>query len=96
MLDDQWTKSTVSTPAAVESVSFARSLVEDDLVPAPGGTFDQYGALANGKLAGKDAALQFPRNLFADAFGSKCSDCRMFHGYPPTVSSVCLQGIIVA
>lgn len=57
VLDDQWTKSTVSTPAAVESVSFARSLVEDDLVPAPGGTFDQYGALANGKLAMMGAGI---------------------------------------
>jgi ABC-type glycerol-3-phosphate transport system substrate-binding protein len=57
VLDDDWAKSTVDSPEAVEAVTFARSLVADDLVPSPGGTFDQYGALANGKLAMMGAGI---------------------------------------
>jgi multiple sugar transport system substrate-binding protein len=50
-LNDDWTQATVNTPAAIESASFMRSLVEQKISPEPGGTFDQFTAMAQGKLA---------------------------------------------
>jgi multiple sugar transport system substrate-binding protein len=46
-----WTKATVNSAHAVEAVTFMRQLVEQKLSPAPGGQFDAFGAMAQGKLA---------------------------------------------
>jgi multiple sugar transport system substrate-binding protein len=51
VLDDTWTKSEIASPAAVEAATFVRGLIADGLAPAIGGTFDQYTATINGKLA---------------------------------------------
>jgi multiple sugar transport system substrate-binding protein len=51
ILNSDWTKSTVTDPAVVEALSFMRSLVAQGISPAPGGTFDPFGAMAQGKLA---------------------------------------------
>lgn len=51
VLNSDWTKSTVTDPAVVEALSFMRSLVAQGISPAPGGTFDHFGAMAQGKLA---------------------------------------------
>ncbi|GHO96887.1 sugar ABC transporter substrate-binding protein [Reticulibacter mediterranei] len=50
-LNADWTKSTVNTPQAVEAAKFMRSMVEQQISPAPGGTFDAFTATAQGKLA---------------------------------------------
>jgi multiple sugar transport system substrate-binding protein len=49
-LSGDWSKATVDTPAAVEAAKFTRSLVQENLSPRPGGQFDPYTALAQGKL----------------------------------------------
>lgn len=49
-LDPTWTTATVNSPQAIESATFMRSLVEQELSPAPGGAFDRFTALAQGKL----------------------------------------------
>jgi multiple sugar transport system substrate-binding protein len=51
VLNSNWTKSTVTDPAVVEALSFMRSLVAQGISPAPGGTFDPFGAMAQSKLA---------------------------------------------
>ncbi len=51
VLNSDWTKSTVTDPAVVEAFSFMHSLVAQGISPAPGGTFDAFGAMAQGKLA---------------------------------------------
>jgi multiple sugar transport system substrate-binding protein len=51
VLNSDWSKSTVTDPAVVEALAFMRQQVAEGLSPAPGGTFDQYGAMAQGKLA---------------------------------------------
>jgi multiple sugar transport system substrate-binding protein len=50
-LNDKWTESTVDTTQSVEAFDFMRSLVEEQISPSPGGTFDPYSATAQGKLA---------------------------------------------
>ncbi len=50
-MSEDWTKSTINTPEAVEALTFARSLVVDGLAPKPGGTFDAPTQMAQGKLA---------------------------------------------
>jgi ABC-type glycerol-3-phosphate transport system substrate-binding protein len=50
-ISEDWTTSTINTPAAVEALTFARSLVVDGLAPKPGGTFDAPTQMAQGKLA---------------------------------------------
>ncbi len=51
ILNTSWTQSTTTDPTVVEALSFMRSLVAQGVSPAPGGTFDPYGAMAQGKLA---------------------------------------------
>lgn len=46
-----WTEPTYNSAAAVESATFARSLVEMGLAPQPGGQFDANTAYKQGKLA---------------------------------------------
>ncbi|WP_217485309.1 sugar ABC transporter substrate-binding protein [Plantibacter sp. MCCC 1A11337] len=50
-MDADWTKPTFYTPQAVEALEFVRSLVVDQLVPKPGGTFDAASQMQKGKLA---------------------------------------------
>jgi multiple sugar transport system substrate-binding protein len=50
-LNAEWTQATVDTPNAIESANFMRSMVEDGISPAPGGTFDVFQAIAQGKVA---------------------------------------------
>lgn len=50
-MNGDWTQSTINTPAAVEALTFARSLVAAGLAPKPGGTYDAPTAMAQGKLA---------------------------------------------
>lgn len=50
-LSEDWTKATVNSPAAIEAATFMRSLVEKKISPVPGGTFDQFTATAQGKMA---------------------------------------------
>lgn len=46
-----WTVPTFNTPAAVEAVTFAKSLIDAGLAPKPGGAFDAATNMSNGKLA---------------------------------------------
>lgn len=46
-----WSKATMNTPEAIESLTFMRQLVSEGLTPDPGGSFDPYAAMAQGKLA---------------------------------------------
>lgn len=50
-LDEKWATATYASPQAVESLTFARSLVTDGLAPKPGGTYDAPTAMSQGKLA---------------------------------------------
>ena len=50
-LDPTWTTATVNSPEAIEAATFMRSLVEQEISPAPGGAFDRFTALAQGELA---------------------------------------------
>jgi multiple sugar transport system substrate-binding protein len=50
-LDAAWKNSTVNTPAAIEATKFMVSMVSQKISPPPGGTFDQFTAAAQGKLA---------------------------------------------
>lgn len=52
--NDDWTVPTYNTPAAIESAQFARQLVEEGLVPEPGGQFDVNSAFTQGTLAAID------------------------------------------
>lgn len=47
----EWTQATVDTPNAIESANFMRSMVEDGISPAPGGSFDVFQAIAQGRVA---------------------------------------------
>jgi multiple sugar transport system substrate-binding protein len=49
-LSPDWSKATIDTPAAIEAASFASALVTQNISPRPGGQFDPYAALAQGKL----------------------------------------------
>jgi multiple sugar transport system substrate-binding protein len=50
-LNDDWTESLVSEPAAIEAATWMRSLVEDGISPQPGGEFDAFATMAQGRLA---------------------------------------------
>ena len=50
-LSADWKTATVNTPEAIEAATFMRSLVEKEISPLPGGTFDQFTATAQGKMA---------------------------------------------
>jgi multiple sugar transport system substrate-binding protein len=50
-LSEDWSASLVSEPAAVEAATFMRSMVESGLSPQPGGEFDPYATMAQGRLA---------------------------------------------
>lgn len=50
-LSADWKTSMVNSPEAVEAATFMRSLVEKGISPVPGGTFDQFTATAQGKMA---------------------------------------------
>ncbi len=50
-LDPTWKKSIVNSAAAIEATKFMVSLVAQKISPPPGGTFDQFTASAQGKLA---------------------------------------------
>jgi multiple sugar transport system substrate-binding protein len=50
-MNADWTKSTVASPDAVEAAEFMRSLVERGISPKPGGEFDAFTAMSQGKLA---------------------------------------------
>lgn len=49
--NEDWSQPTLDNPAAVEALTFVRSLVVDGLAPKPGGTFDAPTAMSQGKLA---------------------------------------------
>lgn len=51
VLNHDWTKQTVDSPQAVQAVSFMRDFVARKWSPTPGGQFDQFSAMAQGKLA---------------------------------------------
>lgn len=51
VLDDAWSKVLVDSPAARESLRYARSYVSAGLAPAPGGAFDTISQMGAGKLA---------------------------------------------
>ena len=48
-ISEDWTTSTINTPAAVEALTFARSLVVDGLAPKPGGTVRRADADGQGQ-----------------------------------------------
>lgn len=50
-LSDDWKTATYNSPAAIESAEFVKALVEDELVPRPGGEFDAPTQYQRGKLA---------------------------------------------
>lgn len=50
-MNDDWTKATIATPEAVEAAEFMRLLVERGLSPKPGGEFDAFTAMTQGKVA---------------------------------------------
>lgn len=50
-LSADWKTSTVNSPQAIEAATFMRTLVEKEISPVPGGTFDQFTATAQGKMA---------------------------------------------
>lgn len=50
-LSADWKTAQLDSPAAVEALTFVRSLVVDGLAPKPGGTFDAPTQLSQGKLA---------------------------------------------
>jgi multiple sugar transport system substrate-binding protein len=50
-LSDDWTSSTVAEPAAVEAARFMSSLVEEGISPKPGGEFDAFATMGQGRLA---------------------------------------------
>lgn len=51
VMNAQWTQATINTPQAVEAATYMRSFVAQKLSPPPGGTFDAFTAMAQGKLA---------------------------------------------
>ena len=51
VLDSKWTQATLQTPAATEALQFMRDMVTQKISPAPGGTYDAFGAAAQNKLA---------------------------------------------
>ncbi len=50
-LNSGWTQSMITSSAAMESIQFMRDLVAQKISPLPGGTYDPFGAMAQGKLA---------------------------------------------
>ncbi|GHO42088.1 ABC transporter substrate-binding protein [Ktedonospora formicarum] len=50
-LNADWTQATVASPAAIEATTFMRSLIAQGISPLPGGVFDSFAAMGQGKLA---------------------------------------------
>ncbi|PLS86299.1 MAG: sugar ABC transporter substrate-binding protein [Actinobacteria bacterium] len=50
-MNADWTKSTVADPKAIQAANFMRSLIEKGISPKPGGEYDAFGAMAQGRLA---------------------------------------------
>ncbi len=50
-MNADWTQSTVAEPAAIEAATWMRSLVEQQISPQPGGEFDPFATMAQGRLA---------------------------------------------
>lgn len=50
-LDEDWTTATFDSPEAVEAAEFVKALVDDELVPQPGGEFDGATQYQRGSLA---------------------------------------------
>jgi len=50
-LNADWTEATINTPEAIEATEFMRGLVADGISPEPGGEFDPYTTMAQGRLA---------------------------------------------
>ncbi len=50
-LNADWTEATVNTPEAIEAATFMRQLVADGISPEPGGEFDPFTTMAQGRLA---------------------------------------------
>ncbi|MDO5661090.1 MAG: extracellular solute-binding protein [Brachybacterium sp.] len=50
-LDDAWETATFDSPEAIEAAEFVKALVEDELVPTPGGEFDGPTQYERGNLA---------------------------------------------
>jgi len=51
VLNDDWTKSEIASDAAIEAIALQRKLIADGLAPAPGGQFDMYSMMAQGRAA---------------------------------------------
>ena len=49
-LNADWTEATINSPAAIEAAQFARSFVAEGISPEPGGEFDVWTSVAQGKL----------------------------------------------
>jgi multiple sugar transport system substrate-binding protein len=50
-LNEDWSEATINTPEAIEAAEFLHSLVADGISPEPGGEFDRYTTMAQGRLA---------------------------------------------
>lgn len=50
-MNADWTKATMNSAEAIEAANFAKMLVQEGHSPRPGGQFDAFTALAQGKLA---------------------------------------------
>lgn len=50
-MNADWTQSTVAEPAAIEAATWMRSLVEQQISPQPGGEFDPFATMGQGRLA---------------------------------------------
>jgi multiple sugar transport system substrate-binding protein len=50
-MSPDWTRSTVAAPPAVEAAEFMQAMVADGLSPKPGGEYDAFTAMSQGKLA---------------------------------------------
>lgn len=61
--NEDWSQPTFDSPAAVEALTYARSLVVDGLAPKPGGTYDAPTAMAQGKLASFGGGRWLTNNL---------------------------------
>lgn len=51
VLSEDWSTATMSTDGALNAVEMNRKMVVDKLMPGPGGQFDMFSAVAQGKVA---------------------------------------------
>jgi len=70
VLSPDWKTSTINSPAAIQSVTFAAKLVADGISPKPGGAYDEVAAFAKGQVA----MIGNGRWAIADARSSKVVD----------------------